>query len=141
MTTRVVLCLPDDMAPIDPAADETARRDVELSFTWDGSEAGVIGFGEGGWRAVELAAGHPELIDRLVLVSTEPAEDAPTAVEAKTLLLFGSLDGGQRRATWWKNRIGGRIETVPGEGDDILERGWPRILSYLAPRRGARSSA
>ena len=119
---------------LDPDPDETAKRDVELSFVWDGSAARVVGFGEGGWRAVDLAASNPELVDRLVLVSTEPTEEAPTAVEAKTLLLFGSREGGQRQATWWKNRLGGRIEMIPGEGRDILARVWPRVLSHLAPR-------
>jgi len=130
---RIVICLPDGMAPTDPVPDETAKRNVELAFTWDAAESGVVGFGEGGWRAVELAAANPELVGRLVLVSTEPTEDAPASVEAKTLLLFGSLDGGQRRASWWKSRIGGRIEMVPREGRDILERVWPRVLSHLAP--------
>ena len=122
------------MPPADPAPDETAKRVVELSFAWDGTPAGVIGFGDGGWRAVGLAAANPELVDRLVLGSTEPEGDAPTPVEAKTLLLFGSLDGGQRRAMWWKSRIGGRIEMVPREGRDILVRVWPRVLSHLAPQ-------
>ena len=133
MARRIVLCLPDGMPSFDPAPEETAKRGVELSFAWDGTAAGVVGFGEAGWRAVELAASNPELVDRLVLVSTEPTDEAPTAVASKTLLLFGSLDGGQRRAAWWKSRLGGRIEMVPREGHDILERVWPRVLSHLAP--------
>jgi pimeloyl-ACP methyl ester carboxylesterase len=93
-----------------------------------------VGVGDGGWKAVELAAAHGDQVDRLVLVATPPLEDAePEAVSAKTLLLYGSLDGGQRRATWWKERLGGRIEMVPGAGDDILERVWPRVLSHVAP--------
>ena len=122
------------MPALDPGPEETAKRGLELSFVWDGTAAGVVGFGVGGWRAVELAASNPELVDRLVLVSTEPTGEAPTAVGAKTLLLFGSLEGGQRRAAWWKSRLGGRIEMVPREGHDILERVWPRVLSHLAPR-------
>jgi hypothetical protein len=71
-----------------------------------------------------------------VLVSTPVLDDAPRAVSAKTLLLYGSKDpaGGQKQATWWKTRLGGRIEMVPGADAYILERVWPRVLSHLAPR-------
>jgi pimeloyl-ACP methyl ester carboxylesterase len=93
-----------------------------------------VGVGAGGWSAVQLAATHGDVVERLVLVSTPPLEDAePEAVSARTLLLYGARDGGQRRATWWKARLGGRIEMVPGAGDDILERVWPRVLSHVAP--------
>jgi pimeloyl-ACP methyl ester carboxylesterase len=132
---RIVLCLPDGVPRTDPAPGETAKRDAELVFEWDERAAGVVGFGEGGWRAVELAERHPDLVDRLVLISTPPpaSNDAPSGVEAKTLLLYGSLDGGQRQATWWKTTMGGRIEMVPREGPDILERVWARALAHVAP--------
>jgi pimeloyl-ACP methyl ester carboxylesterase len=132
---RIVLCLPEGTPRVDPASHETAARDIELAFTWDGSPAGLVGSAEGGWAALELAAAHPDLVDRLVLVSTPVPEsgDAPPAVTAKVLLLFGSRDGGNARATWWKKTLGGRIEMVPDVGDDILKRVWPRVLSHLAP--------
>ena len=131
---RIVLCLPDGAPRVDPASDQTAARDIELGFTWDGSPAGLVGYAEGGWAALELAAAHPDLVDRLVLVSTPVPDDTlPPPMTAKVLLLFGSRDGGNARATWWKRTLGGRIEMVPGEGDDILERVWPRVLSHLAP--------
>jgi pimeloyl-ACP methyl ester carboxylesterase len=132
------VCLPGGAAAFDPAPDETARRDVELVSEWDGTPAGIAGVGEGGWRAVELAAEHGDLVQRLVLVSTPvPDVDPPAASSAKTLLLYGSKDpaGGHRQATWWKERLGGRIEMVPGADADILERVWPRVLSHLAPGR------
>jgi len=115
----VVLCLPDGGTATDPDPGETAKRDVELATAWDGTPAAVVGVGDGGWKAVELAAAHGGLVERMV--------------SAKTLLLYGSLDGGQKRATWWKDRLGGRIEMVPGASDDILERVWPRVLSHVAP--------
>ena len=125
------------MAPLDPSPDETSRRDVELVHGWDMSATGVIGFAEGGWRAVEHAAEHRALIERLVLVSTPPLEAEGAleldAVGAKTLLLYGSRDGGQRQATWWKERLGGRIEMVPREGSEILASVWTRALSHAAP--------
>ena len=125
------------MTPLDPDPDETTRRDVELVHGWDASATGVIAFAEGGWHAVELAAKHRKLVERLVLVATPPLEDEDAvelgAVEAKTLLLYGSRDGGQRQATWWKEHLGGRIEMVPREGREILGRVWARALSHAAP--------
>jgi pimeloyl-ACP methyl ester carboxylesterase len=130
-----VLCLPGGASAFDPAPEETARRNVELTDEWDGTRAAVVGVAEGGWSAVELAAAHGDLVERLVLVSTPVPDEPPSAVSAKTLLLFGSKDpaGGQKQATWWKERLGGRIEMVPGADADILERVWPRVLSHAAP--------
>jgi pimeloyl-ACP methyl ester carboxylesterase len=131
-----MLCMPEGVGGSDPAPEKTAKRGVELVSEWDGTPAGLVGFGEGGWRAVELAAEHGDLVDRLVLVSTPVLGVPPPPVSAKTLLLFGSKDpaGGQRQATWWKNTLGGRIEMRPGAGHDILADVWPRVLSHLAPR-------
>ena len=122
---------------MDPEPDETGKRDVEVAFEWDGSEAGVVGWAEGGFAALELAARHGDLVDRLVLVSTPPLEsEGATAVapaQAKTLLVYGTREGGSAEAKWWQQRLGGRIEMVPDGGRDILERVWPRVLSHLAP--------
>jgi pimeloyl-ACP methyl ester carboxylesterase len=130
-----VLCLPEGAAVFDPLPEETARRDVELLGEWQGSQAAVVGFGEGSWSAVGLAAAHGELVERLVLVSAPVPDEPPPPVSARTLLLFGSKDpaGGQRQAVWWRDRLGGRIEMIPGAGADILERVWPRVLSHVAP--------
>jgi pimeloyl-ACP methyl ester carboxylesterase len=98
---------------------------------------GFVGFAEGGWHALELAAQSPKFVDRLVLVSTPVLEGKDVdAVAAKTLLLYGSKDpaGGHAQANWWRSRLGARIEMVPGGGHDILEHVWPRVLSFLAPR-------
>ena len=110
--------MPNGDGAADPSPEETAARDVELSSEWDGTPAGVVGFAEGGWKAIELAGRHGELVERLVLVST-PISDEPStlplaAVLTKTLLLHGSKDpvGGHRQATWWKDRLGARIEMV-----------------------------
>lgn len=136
---RIVVCMPDGSSP-DPSPEETEKRDVELVPDLDSTPAGVVGFAEGGWEAVRAAA-NGDLVDRLVLVSTPiPGEDdaLPLAdVNAKTLLLYGTGDpgGGHAHAVWWKDRLGGRIEMVPGAGRDILADVWPRVLSHLAPRR------
>ena len=138
---RIVLCLPDGAPCVDPGPSETSKRGVELSTEWHGGPAGVAGFAEGGWKAVELASVHGELVDRLVLVSTPIPDDEsgiPLAtVSAKTLLLYGSKDpaGGHRQATWWKDKLGGRVEMMPGAGSDILTEVWRRALTHLAPRQ------
>lgn len=131
--------MPDGAPLRDPGPDETAKRGLDLAFTWDGTAAGVVGWGDAGLIALELAAEHLELVDRLVLVATPvPAEPfVPPHVEAKVLLVFDSRDGGNARASWWRKAIGGRVEMISGEGDDILVRVWPRVLSHLAPRRAA----
>jgi len=137
VSRRIVLCLPDGAPHVDPRTDETVKRDVELSFEWDGSPAGVVGWAEGGFAALDLAAQHGGLVDRLVLVSTPPPEGEAAIVvdlvQAKTLLLYGMRDGGGAEAKWWQKRLGGRFEMVPDAGSDILERVWPRVLSHLAP--------
>ena len=135
---RIVLCLPAGAPPADPGPEETAQRHVELRYAWHGAPAGVVGWAEGGWEALRLAATHAGLVDRLVLVATPIPETDDAleldAVRAKTLLLYGARDGGHAQAAWWQRRLGGRIEMIPGEGRDILERVWPRVLSHLAPR-------
>ena len=137
---RIVLCLPAGMPCADPAPDETARRDVELVDSWHGTPAGVVGVAEGGLRAVALAAAHPELVDRLVLVATRAPEREPPgaeldAVRAKTLLLFvqGDPDIGQADGKWWLKRLAHtRLEMVSRGGADLLPRVWPRVLSHVA---------
>lgn len=132
---RIVLCLPGSAAAADPAPAESAKRDVELVRSLDGRSAGVVGFAEGGWDALDLAAEHPELVDRLVLVSTPPREGAASGGTAKTLLLYGQQDpgGGYAHGTWCRGELGARLEMVPDGGHDILERAWARALSHLAP--------
>ena len=44
---------------VDPDAVETVRRDVELVSAWIPGIAGVAGWSEGGWEALQLAAEHP----------------------------------------------------------------------------------
>ena len=100
MPRRVVLCLPSGAPPVDPGPDETARRDVELATEWDGSAAGVIGWAEGGWTALDLATQHGALVDRLVLVSTPvPGEEAaaPPVRVAQRRQCPGTLVAGRCR--------------------------------------------
>src|SRR5918992_3897973 len=60
----------------------------------------------------------------------------PEAVQAKTLLLYGSGDpaAGPRHGRWWESRLpNSRLEVAPDAGHLLLVPMWPRVLSYLAP--------
>jgi pimeloyl-ACP methyl ester carboxylesterase len=134
------LCLPSGTPFFDPLPEETSRRDVELSAEWDGTQAGVVGWAEGAWAALTLAAEHEQLVDRLVLVSAPAPGSEPNTIDldsirAKTLLLYGMRDEAASSAdrNWWRDRLNARFEMVPDGGHDILVQTWPRILSHLAP--------
>jgi pimeloyl-ACP methyl ester carboxylesterase len=62
----------------------------------------------------------------------------PEAVQARTLLLYGSRDplAGPRHGRWWQERLpDARLEVAPGAGHLLLIPMWPRALSHLAPAR------
>jgi pimeloyl-ACP methyl ester carboxylesterase len=62
----------------------------------------------------------------------------PEAVEAKTLLLYGSNDpiAGPRHGRWWRERLPDAcLEVVPGAGHLLVIPMWSRALSHLAPKR------
>jgi pimeloyl-ACP methyl ester carboxylesterase len=63
----------------------------------------------------------------------------PEAVQAKTLLLYGSRDplAGPRHGRWWQSRLpDARLEVAPGAGHLLVVLMWARVLSHLAPGRG-----
>ena len=103
----------------------------------------MIGWSDGGYAALELAAAHPDDVDRLVLVAVPAPDDRGpppelALVSAKTLLLFGNADPrtGSAHARWWKSQLpGARLEMVPGGGHDLLGPMWGRILAHAAPGR------
>ena len=129
----------------DPDPKQTDERDVRLVAEWDDIVIGVVGWSDGGWDALALAALHQEL-PRLAIVST-PFPDGVAAINsridislitAKALLIFGSADPltGHRHGVSWQKRLpNARLEMVPGGGHDLLEPKWGRVLSHLAPRR------
>lgn len=60
----------------------------------------------------------------------------PEAVQAKTLLLYGSRDpiAASRHGSWWQKRLpNARLEVVPGAGHLLIFLMWQRVLSHLAP--------
>jgi pimeloyl-ACP methyl ester carboxylesterase len=130
--TRQIVVLP----PTDPDPVETGRRDVELLPAWESGVVGIAGWSDDGWRALRIAADHPE-VERLVLLATPARDDVEVPdVGAKTLLLFGTDDArtGSTAARWWKQRIPhARLEMAPGKGHELLPELWPRVLSHLAP--------
>jgi pimeloyl-ACP methyl ester carboxylesterase len=61
----------------------------------------------------------------------------PEAVQAKTLLLYGSNDpiAGARHGSWWQKQLpNARLEIVPGAGHLLVIPMWARALAHLAPR-------
>lgn len=63
----------------------------------------------------------------------------PEAVQAKTLLLYGSRDplAGPPHGRWWQSRLpDARLEVAPGAGHLLVVPLWSRVLSFLAPKRG-----
>ncbi len=58
------------------------------------------------------------------------------AVQAKTLLLYGSRDpvAGPKHGKWWqKNLQNARLEVIPDAGHLLIVPIWHRVLSHLAP--------
>jgi pimeloyl-ACP methyl ester carboxylesterase len=62
----------------------------------------------------------------------------PEAVEAKTLLLYGSHDplATPEHGRWWAERLpDAQLEIVPGAGHLVVIPMWARVLSHLVPER------
>jgi pimeloyl-ACP methyl ester carboxylesterase len=62
----------------------------------------------------------------------------PEAVQAETLLLYGSRDplAGPRHGRWWSSRLpNARLEVVPGAGHLLVVPMWARVLSHFSPDR------
>jgi pimeloyl-ACP methyl ester carboxylesterase len=125
----------------DPGPELTFARGVTLFAGSDDDldhpgPVGVAGQGDAGLAALAFAARHPDRVDRLVLIGTPLAADAPV-VTARTLLLFGARDlaTGSKHGRWWQQRLpDARLEMNPQGGADLLGPMWKRVLSHLAPR-------
>lgn len=87
-----------------------------------------------------FAQGATGLVSDITGYCLQPWGFEPEAVQAKTLLLYGSRDpvAGQRHGTWWQKHLpNARLEVVPGAGHLLILTMWQRVLSHLAP--GAKS--
>lgn len=106
---------PADEAALErPGARERLSAMLEAAF-----QQGVVG-----------------LVDDLASYTLRPWGFAPEAVEAKTLLLYGSADpvAGSRHGSWWQRRLpNARLEVAPGAGHLLVIPMWQRVLSHLAP--------
>jgi pimeloyl-ACP methyl ester carboxylesterase len=140
----IVLCLPESVTFFDPDPEQTRRRGVRLVSQWNDDVVGVVGWSDGGWAALTLAAKHSRL-QRLGVMSTQFPDDETelgidlSCIAAKTLLMFGSADPltGHRHGSLWQKRLANaRLEMVPGGDHDVLADKWERALSHLVPRRG-----
>lgn len=63
----------------------------------------------------------------------------PSAVLARTLLLYGSRDpvAGPGHGRWWEARLPyAQLEVASGAGHLLIVSAWSRILSHVAPGRG-----
>jgi len=140
----ILVCVPDSVDFSDPDPDQTQARGIQLVTNWDDSVIGVVGWSDGGWDALALAAEHQDL-PRLAIVSTPFPDDIDGLIDrvdlslitSKALLIFGSQDPltGHRHGVSWQKRLSNaRLEMVPGGGHDLLEPKWGRVLSHLAPR-------
>jgi hypothetical protein len=80
----------------------------------------------------------------------QPWGFGPDAVQAKTLLLYGSRDplAGPQHGRWWHSRLpDAHLEVAPEAGHLLVIPMWSRVLSHVAPGRtpfhvvdGARSN-
>ena len=62
----------------------------------------------------------------------------PEAVEAKTLLLYGSHDplAGPAHGRWWRERLpDAHLEVLPDAGHLLVIPTWPRVLAHLVGSR------
>jgi pimeloyl-ACP methyl ester carboxylesterase len=85
-----------------------------------------------------FAQGAAGLAADIVGYCLQPWGFEPEAVEAQTLLLYGSRDpvAGPAHARWWQERLpNARLEVAPDAGHLVLLPMWSRALSHLTPER------
>jgi pimeloyl-ACP methyl ester carboxylesterase len=85
-----------------------------------------------------FAQGAAGLAADIVGYCLQPWGFDPEAVEAQTLLLYGSRDpvAGPAHARWWQERLpNARLEVAPDAGHLVLLPMWSRALSHLTPER------
>ena len=95
---------PDGPYTIDQMANETAELISQLKF----EGADVLGFSMGGLVAQTIAIKHPEIFDKLILVSTTPAWGKPFPFDPKAVETFDQTEATTETITAVFNIIFGK---------------------------------
>jgi pimeloyl-ACP methyl ester carboxylesterase len=123
--------------PADPAAPEA----LEQLGAGPADEAALAAPGArerlAGMFQAAFAQGATGLASDIAGYTLRPWGFEPSAVQAKTLLTYGSEDAmvGPRHGSWWLQQLpDARIEVAPAAGHLLVIPLWHRVLSHLAPR-------
>jgi pimeloyl-ACP methyl ester carboxylesterase len=128
----------DALVPVDPLAADAlwllaAGPTDEAVLRLPGARARLgemlqAGFAQGARGLAADIAGY----------CLQPWGFEPAAVQAETLLLYGSRDpvAGPPHGRWWQTRLpDARLELAPGAGHLLVIPMWPRVLDHLVPDR------
>ena len=117
-------CSGEALALLGAGADEPALRDVEVRTRL--GETVQAAFTQGTRGLAADIAGY----------CLQPWGFEPDAIEAETLLLYGSQDpvAGPAHGRWWERQLAdARLEVIHGAGHLVLAPMWARALDHLAP--------
>jgi pimeloyl-ACP methyl ester carboxylesterase len=127
------------LAPADPSSPEAlwllgAGQADEIALRSSGAPARL-----GEMLSAAFAQGARGLAADIAGFCLHPWGFDPSAVLARTLLLYGSRDpvAGPGHGRWWEARLPyAQLEVAPGAGHLLIVSAWSRILSHVAPGRG-----
>jgi pimeloyl-ACP methyl ester carboxylesterase len=128
----------DPVIPEDPHSPQalwllSACSADEAALRADGVRARL-----GGMLQAAFLQGANGLAADIAGYCLQPWGFEPEAVEAKTLLLYGTGDplADARHGRWWQSRLpDARLEVVVGAGHLLIVPTWDRVLSHLTPDR------
>jgi pimeloyl-ACP methyl ester carboxylesterase len=126
--------IPNDASAADALGMLAASPADEAALAEPGARARLTRMLSGAF-----AQGVTGLASDMVGYCLQPWGFEPEAVQAKTLLLYGSRDpvAGPRHGSWWQKRLpNARLEVVPDAGHLLIFAMWGRALSHLAPGIG-----
>jgi pimeloyl-ACP methyl ester carboxylesterase len=127
------------LVPADPFSDDALWL-LAAEGTSDKAALGGPGVRNrlGEMLRASFAQGATGLAADIAGYCLQPWGFEPEAVEARTLLLYGSRDplAGPRHGRWWHERLpDARLELAPEAGHLALIAMWSRALSHLTPDR------
>jgi pimeloyl-ACP methyl ester carboxylesterase len=138
---QALAALSQQLAPLVPRdADGAALLELLGAGEADSAALALPGARERLARMLQaaFAQGPAGLAADILGYTLQPWGFEPAAVQAKTLLLYGSLDplAGPGHGRWWQTHLpNARLEVAPGAGHLLALPMWHRALSHLAPRR------